>query len=247
MIKIFLGNLGSGKTVCAVREMYLNQNNCFSNINTNMENCQVIRPEYIIKKEIVDYKKNKKSGDKEPIYKSELNMDFWQNTKKPCDVYLDEAHTIINARRSMSKTNIILGEWLSMLRRVLNDSEGKTGDLILISQRLMKLDENARDMCNLIAFHICHYLKECNDCHFIVQENSDMPRVMKVCLSCGSQNIKKHTFNIEVLEFESDEHFNLWKFNHEDTYFDNYLIPSIEKYFSMYNTLQWDNLFKGYY
>ena len=60
MIKLILGNVGSGKTALAVRDMYHNrlQRTTYSNIKTPLKNVKEINPKMIIKQEIVDYKKN---------------------------------------------------------------------------------------------------------------------------------------------------------------------------------------------
>ena len=115
MIRIILGNVGSGKTAVAVREMCINptKRKTYSNIQTSLDNQIDISPEMIIKREIVDYKKNKKTGEKEPVYKYALNIEYWKSITEPCDVILDEAHTILNSRKSQSKTNIVVTDWLA--------------------------------------------------------------------------------------------------------------------------------------
>ena len=129
MIKLILGNLGSGKTAFAVREMALNLNDrkTYSNVQTKLKNQVDISPDMIIKREIVDYKQNRKTEEKEPIYKSTLNMEYWKGIKEPINVLLDEAHTLLNARRAMSKTNIIVSDWISLLRRVLGSTDAGFG------------------------------------------------------------------------------------------------------------------------
>ena len=110
MIKIILGNVGSGKTAFAVREMARNLSNrtYYSNVKTELKWQRDIKPEMIIKQEIVDHKKNKKTGEMEPIYKNTLNDTYWKNIKEPINIVIDEAHTILNSRRAMSTINIIV-------------------------------------------------------------------------------------------------------------------------------------------
>ena len=149
MIKIILGNVGSGKTALAVREMFVNKLNrkTYSNIITkNLKNVVPITPRMIIKEEIVTYKKNRKTGKEEPVYKHTLNVKFWKDIKEPINVVLDEAHSIINARRSMSKINIIVTDWIALIRRVLGQSESGYGELVLISQLANRIDVIAREM-----------------------------------------------------------------------------------------------------
>ncbi len=249
MIRIILGNLGSGKTAFAVRQMAINLNNrkTYSNIQTSLKNQIDISPDMIIKKEIVDYKKNKKTGEKEPIYKFALNMEYWKKIKEPINVTLDEAHTILNARRAMSKTNIIVSDWLSLLRRVLGSTDAGFGELTFISQLANRIDVIARDMATNIIYTICHYLKSCEICETTWQENSEMPEGYLICPVCSSGKIQKHTHRLEVWHFPNIQKFQMW-FNYgEKTFYKRYYVNDIEDYFGFYDTLQWDNLFSTFY
>ena len=148
MIVIYLGNVGSGKTACAVREIMLNKahRKTFSNIVTRgLKNNKVIRPEMIIDKQQVDTK-TKRDGTTIPVYEIKLNTQFWKDIDEPINVVLDEAHTIINARRSMSKVNQIVTDWLALIRRVLGSADSGFGSLILISQLHNRIDIIAREM-----------------------------------------------------------------------------------------------------
>ncbi len=249
MIKIILGNLGSGKTALAVREMCINptKRKTYSNIHTNLKNQIDISPEMIIKKEIVDYKKNRKTGEKEPIYKYALNIDFWKKIKEPINIILDEAHTILNARRAMSKTNIIVSDWLSLIRRVLGQSESGFGELTFISQLSNRIDIIARDMATNILYTICHYVKSCKDCRISWTENSEMPEGYNVCPSCHSIKLIKQNHRIEVWHFANMQKFQLWFQLGQRTYYKRYFVNDIEEYFPLYNTLQWDNMFSSFY
>ena len=101
MIKIVLGAVGSGKTAFAVREIVQNLTNrtTYSNIQMDVKNQIDISPDMIVHKEIVDYKKNKKSDEKEPVYKFSLNVEYWKAIKEPINVVLDEAHTPSDSRQ----------------------------------------------------------------------------------------------------------------------------------------------------
>ena len=72
----------------------------YSNIITKIKSNIQISPEMIIKKDLVDYKTRKTTGKKEAIYKHSLNVEYWKSIKDPINVVLDEAHSILNARRS---------------------------------------------------------------------------------------------------------------------------------------------------
>ena len=248
MIKIYLGNLGSGKTVSAVREMYMNENKriTYSNIITKLKNQININPSMIIKQDIIDYKK-KRTGELEPVYKTTLNIDYWKNLKAPINVILDEAHSIINARRAMTKINIIVSDWIALIRRVLGQTEAGSGELILISQLERRLDPIARDMATQVRFHLMHYAKSCKDCLVGWQENSEMPEAVSKCLSCSSTNLIRHSFTVEVWYFSSMQMYDLWKNYAQSTFYKHVYIRDIDNYFKYYSTLQWDNLFSEYY
>lgn len=251
MIKIILGNVGSGKTAFAVREMALarNRRKTYSNIVTKIKHQIDIDPGMIIHKEIVDYKKNRKTGEQEPVYKSSLNIDYWRSIKEPINVVLDEAHSIINARRAMSKINIIVSDWIALIRRVLGAAEAGYGELVLISQLANRIDVIARDMANNVIYTVCHYQKTCKRCGFTWTENSEWPEGFDHCpvKRCGHWAVKKHSHILEVWHFPGIEAFNIWRDFGEKTFYRHYLVQDIEKYFPLYNTLQWDNLFSEYY
>lgn len=249
MIRIIVGNLGSGKTALAVREMCINptKRKIYSNIQTSLKNQIDIAPEMIIKKQIVDYKKNKKTGDKEPVYKYSLNVDYWKRIKEPISVIIDEAHTIFSSRRSMTRTNIIFSEWVALLRRVLGQADSGYGELTFISQMTGKLDIIAREMATNIIYTICHYIKTCKDCETSWTENSEMPEGYQVCPSCRSIDLLRHHYRIEVWHFANIQKFQLWYHMGQKTYYRRYFVNDIEEYFHLYSTLQWDNMFSSFY
>jgi len=249
MIKIILGNVGSGKTALAVREMAMNLNDrkTYSNIQTSLKNQIDISPEMIIHREIIDTKKNRKTGESEPVYKYSLNIDFWKKIKEPINVILDEAHTILNARRAMSKTNIIVTDWIALIRRVLGQTDAGFGELTFISQLSARIDITARDMATNIIYCICHFMKTCENCGATWKENSEMPEGFIVCPICKSNKLQKHTHNIEVWHFPNMKMFLAWHQMGMKTYYKRYVVMNIEKYFPLYNTLQWDNMFSDFY
>ena len=229
--------------------MSLNLSNrkTYSNIQTTLKNQIDISPDMIIHKEIVDYKKNRKTGEDEPVYKMSLNIDFWKKIKEPINVVLDEAHSILNARRSMSKTNIIVTNWISLIRRVLGQAESGFGELTFISQLSGRIDVVARDMATNIVYTICHFMKTCEECGATWTENSEMPEGYIICTKCSSNKLQKHSHKIEVWHFPNMQKFLAWHQMGMKTYYKRYVVNDIEKYFSMYNTLQWDNLLSDFY
>jgi len=249
MIKIILGNVGSGKTAFAVREMYLNLNRrkTYSNIQTNLPNQVNIAPEMIIKKEVVDSKMNKKTGESEPIYKYILNDEYWKGIKEPINVTLDEAHTILNSRRAMSKVNIIVSDWIALIRRVLGSSDAGFGELTFISQLANRIDIIARDMATNVIYTICHFVKTCEICGATWQENSEMPEGYIICPLCSAHKIFKHSHKLEVWHFPNIQMFQMWHQFGQNNFYKHYILNDIENYFQNYNTLQWDNMFATVY
>ena len=246
LIKIYLGNVGSGKTASAVREMFINENRkkTYSNIVTKLKNQININPSMIIKQEIVDTKK-KRSGELEPVYKYKLNTEFWKSIKEPIDCIIDEAHSIINSRRAMSKINVIVTDWIALIRRVLGSSD--EGSLVFISQLERRLDPIARDMATQVRYHLMHYLKTCQECFLQWQEHSEMPETLGICPRCRTNTLLKSNHTVEVWHFTSIQSYQFWKDYGQDSFYKHYFIKDISKYFQYYSTLQWDNLFSEFY
>lgn len=248
-IIIYLGNVGSGKTACAVREIArsTSKRKYYSNIETNkLKNNIVLKPEMIIEKQIIDTRR-KRSGEEVPIYEMKLNLSFWKDIKEPISVVLDEAHSILNARRSMAKANILITDWLALIRRVLGQNSAGYGDLIMITQLPNRIDTIARDMAHQVRYHVCHYVKTCRRCHVSWKENSEMPEPAYSCISCGSDAVSKHSHYIEVWHYRSMESYETFRNIGQQTAYRHYFIGDIERYFPLYDTLQWDNLFSEFY
>jgi len=223
----------------------------YSNIITKLKHQINIKPEMIIKEEKVGEKKNR-SGKLEPVIKHSLNHEYWKKVKKPINVALDEAHAIINSRRSMSKINIIVTDWLALIRRVLGSSEAGYGELTLITQLPGRLDTIARDMATEVRFHRCHYKKRCKHCNFAWNENNDMVEKRQQCPACGCFKLVKYNHVIEVWKFANMGKFKMWEAGFigekgRRPYHRHYFIYDIETYFPLYDTEQWDNLFTEYY
>lgn len=244
MIRISLGNVGSGKTANEVREMYINKRirKTYSNILTKLPNQVNIKPSMIVKKKSVGTKQ-KRDGTVENVVEYSLNKEYWKSIKEPINVVLDEAHSIINSRRAMSKVNIIVTDWLSLIRRVLGSSDAGYGEVVFITQLPNRLDIIAREMATQVRYHICHFLKTCKRCGLTWQENSEMPEGYYVCYSCGCHDIQKHSHQVEIWHFPNMKDYDNWKNWGMKTFYKHYMVNDIEKYFPFYDTLQWDNLF----
>lgn len=240
---------GSGKTAFAVREMArnLDRRMNYSNIQTGLKNQIDIKPEMIVKKEIVDHKVNKKTGEETPVYKYVMNDKFWKKIKEPINVVIDEAHIILNARKSQSTVNNIVSDWIALIRRVLGSTESGYGELTLISQLLHRIDKNARELATIVVYVICHYLKTCEACGTTWQENSEMPEGYVLCPQCQDNVIFKHSHRVECWHFANIQLYQMWKQFGAKSYYKWYIINDIEDYFPLYNTLQWDNMFSNLY
>ena len=241
MIRIVLGNVGSGKSATIVREMVLSNIPIHSNIVTKkIPNNTLIKKEHIFKEHIV---RIKKTG--EPEIKLMLNSDYWKKLKQQeptTTVILDEAHTLLNPRRSMSKKNEVMTDFLALLRRIIGTSSLGQGELILITQLERRLDVIAKEMATLVQYCICHYTKECNKCHTTWNETNEMSKKLWICPNCSHNGITRHSFVIEIFNFKNIEKYNLWHEYKQKTYFEKQFVTNIELIFPLYDTLQWDNL-----
>lgn len=247
MIELNLGNVGSGKTAKTVREMInTNDKKFITNIDIHKKegidtsHIKRLKPEHIINKELI---KTNQNGKKEFEYS--LNTDYWKNLikkEKNVNIIIDEAHTFFNPRRSMSKLNIIMTDFLALLRRVLGSSDSDSGKLVLISQLSRRLDVIAKEMATKISYSKCYYMKYCYDCGASWQENNELPDKMYKCLRCNSPLIQKDLFLIEVFEFNDIFNFDRFYNGGQRTYYNRYIITDIQSYFGFYNTLQWDDM-----
>jgi hypothetical protein len=254
VIKLILGNVGSGKTLHCVRDIVINQDGIvtFSNIRmNNVPNNILIEPYMIFNKQLV---KENKNGKK--IFKWTLNEKYWLDaiTKYgSINIVIDEAHNIFNARTNSSKINRIFANFLSLLRRVLGSSDAGSGTLTLITQLDRKIDVLAREMATSISWCKCYYKKTCKRCNHTWNENNEMPETLIYCPKCGAnrKNIHKHSHTIEIWKFPNIQAYEAWKcFGRKSKfYYAHYLINplEVEKYFPSYNTLQWDYLSQDIY
>lgn len=247
-IIIKLGNIGSGKTATAVREIFLNPTarKYYSNIKIkDNPNCIELTSDMLIKKEQV---KEKRDGS--PVYKLSFNAEFWQKREgTPCSIVIDEAHLLgMNSRQSMSSVNRCMNEFLSMGRRIMQENDSGTGDLIIISQLFNAVDVNCRNLANRIEFHKAWYVKECQRCHSFWTEHSEMPEPLHICPRCESYKVKRKHFMIEVFKFKNAEMYELWQGMGADAdatrqyCYSHFWIKDIMNYFGKYKTTSWDNL-----
>ena len=148
MIKFIIGGIGSGKTITAVKEMVHSDMPCFTNITIKHKNIIRLKVEHIVRKEVIGVTAKGKQ-----IIDLKINWDFWNEQikkYKKFNIVIDEAHNIINSRRSMSKWNILFSTWLTQIRKIIGDSEHN--HLYMVSQRLNSLDLVGRDLVNEIIY-----------------------------------------------------------------------------------------------
>lgn len=156
MIKLILGQPGSGKTLYAVHEMLNSPYFCYTNIAVRK-----MPHTYRLKTKDIAMKENADGRKYIP------NWPFWETARKKhkeFHIVLDEVHNILHSRRSMSGWNIGVGLWLAQIRKLLGQSE-KT-HLYLISQRLYAIDVSARDLAHDITW--CEKVKAGKDPVFIL-------------------------------------------------------------------------------
>ena len=136
MIIVITGGIGEGKTLTAVKDLIERKNKAFTNFNVNTPH-QRLEKDHIY------------TADPEDKRRMKLNFKFWNTQTKAgsFDIFLDEFHNVMNARRAMSKGNVLMSDWLSQIRKILGQSE--KNHLYLLTQKLRRIDINSRDLAHL--------------------------------------------------------------------------------------------------
>ena len=247
MIRLMYGNPGSGKTASMAREIALGLHGRDTYTNISMPKCDravKIKNEMIVKRAVVGMTKPK-TGSPQEIVELSLNAEYWRNIGRPINVCIDECHNLLNPRRAMSKINIIVTDWLALIRKTLGGGDLGYGELVLITQLERRVDPIARDMATQVRFHRCHYTLTCSKCHTHRREHNDMPDIVRVCPKCR-RSLKKWGHRIEVWYFASNNHFLSWYEGGASTFYRHLYINDIEDYFGSYDTLQWEDLLSAY-
>lgn len=139
MIIVYVGGIGSGKSLSAVKSIVDSERFCFTNFSLkNTKNYHRLKFSDIL---VFDDKK-KACG---------VNWEFWNKARKNhkhFSIFLDEIHNVVSSRRSSSRINIFMSRWVSQIRKVLSDSPSH--HLVLITQRFYKLDVDFRDLCHVV-------------------------------------------------------------------------------------------------
>jgi len=154
MLILILGQKGSGKTLRIIRECVIKGKNRIIYTNFNVKKSlkdyvKIERLKYgdIVRKKVKDV--FVKTG-KPKSYAYSVNWDFWKEARKAgkFSIMLDEFHNVMNSRRAMQADNIVISDWLSQIRKILNDDP--TNHLYIISQKLRRVDINSRELADLI-------------------------------------------------------------------------------------------------
>lgn len=251
MIRLHLGNVGSGKSLCAVREMVMNRQGMshYTNIIPKKPrltpHIKKISPDMIVSKVHVKDTKHK-DGTVTPEYKLEFNKEFWRKVPKPLSVWIDEAHEMYDARRAMSKVNQIMSNFSAMIRRILGETDAE-GDFNLITQLDRRIDVIVRDMAHQVIYYVCYYWKSCVKCGVSWQENSEMADKRKWCPICGHHVLKKSSFVIRARHFAGIKSYDAWKEFGVCSWYKDESIRNVSDYFKYYDTVQWENFLTELY
>ena len=238
MIRIYLGNLGSGKTCSAVREMMKDGSNrvTYTNIAPKKhKHWKQILPENVI---------TKTEDDKGKV-KLSLNKDFWANKPKPLNLIWDEIHLIAPSRRSSSSPNIILGQFIAMGRRIVGADRKGYGHLIFIAQSAESVDVAIRRLTNEIRYHIMNWLMTCDTCGLVLKTTSEDKEVEN-CPSCGGYQLFRHSFHLQVFTFKDFNTYLNWKAYGEKSYSSKYWVTDIADFFPYYSTHQMESIWEDY-
>jgi hypothetical protein len=248
MIKLIYGNVGSGKTASMVLYMKNNPHKTFiTNIHVRgqgFKHVMLLKAEMIIKKEVTGVKRNGKE-----VYKATFNKEFWQDLIKKhgeMNIIIDEAHAFgLNPRRSMSSLNLVMTDFVALIRRVLGSADN-TGDAFFISQLSHRLDPKLRDMAEKVFYMINHYICECSICHQKWAETNETARKFELCPRCRDYRFKKIHSEIEVFEFASNDKFIEWKDYKIRSYYNRYIQKNIMQIYGNYDTVQIDDILSQY-
>ncbi len=225
MIRIFLGKLGSGKTLSASREIINDGSGMttYSNIDINksVKNHVKIDESSIIKTEEDDKGKQKFS----------LNWDFWQKKKKPLSICWDEIHLSANSRASMTKKNNIIVQFIAMGRRITGMDKRGYGKLTFIAQTEFSVEKYIRHLANEFRYHTMHYVQHCNDCNLGSWKTSEDIDNMQ-CLFCSSYDTERKHFRLKVEQYIGLTNYIM---NNKSA---SWWVGDIEKYFGTYDTHQ---------
>jgi len=144
MLIAFVGGVGSGKTLSSAREVINNKKTAYCNFS-------VLSP-YFKALKVSDLLLEEDDGRKSTF---KVNWEFWENIKGDIDIYIDEVHNLYSSRRSMSHENVMMSQLVSQSRKLLGDKSNS--NLVVISQKINKIDKDLRDLLHVIKHHDSFY------------------------------------------------------------------------------------------
>ena len=161
MIICYLGGIGSGKSISAVRQIIDSGQFVFTNFKLKNYKGKYHRLKY---EDIIEKNSNnsKKQADNYSV-----NWDFWDKARdkhKSFSIFIDEIHNVISSRSSMSIHNKLMSRWISQIRKITSDSE--VNHFYMISQKIRKIDIDFRELAHI--FIECNKIKK-NDKTYIIQ------------------------------------------------------------------------------
>lgn len=234
MIIVLSGGVGSGKSISAVRYA-MDSDNVLANFSLKHH------PKFTrLKREhIILENKSVPEGCRKPVVEKKVNWDFWRQHQNS-DVFLDEIHNIMNSRTAMSKTNILMSEWLSQVRKLWGSSGDinmlkylrkmpnksfnkyfpyilhRSRNLWFVTQRPRKVDINVRDLC--------HVFIQCSKIEIIKDGQKHVVIINDVWL--GTDNIDA----IEMCEMGAKPKRCMFYANNYFKNYDSYEIIGMEGY-----------------
>lgn len=239
MIRISTGRIGSGKTLVEVKRILEHPDQAllhYTNIEVDAPNTVTLRPEnFVIATQIG------MTREGEPKYSYRANVDFWKDLPKPLNVTLDEAHSIVNSRKSMSSINIAITNILALIRKLIS-SEFGAGEITFITQLPYRLDRIIRDMADEVIYNICVWRVTCRACNLRWYESSESWKHTSYCPKCSKPVIRdRHV--IHSLHFKGIDDFIDWI----DAGMDGRVgmetvLHNAKRYFGKYKTHQIDNM-----
>ena len=146
LIKVIVGKTGSGKSITAVNEIVKRDCKCYTNFEIMFPKATRLKISHIIKDDVEISPRGKE------IHKKRVNWAYWNSVKdkEGFDIYIDEAHNVLNSRSSMSLWNKNFTSWITQIRKLFGENEKH--HLYLITQRLGALDVVARDLLSEIIY-----------------------------------------------------------------------------------------------
>lgn len=244
--EIWVGMPGSGKSLCATRLFCTEPDTLFlTNIIVNkklLPNCEILKPEMIISERIV---KKFKNGDVKKKYV--VNSAFWRELQKTMrssilNILIDELHLIADSRNSQDPRVKVITHWLTLIRKFTTGPSGIKGRAIFLTQDIDNIDIRFRKLASIVVHHKCHYMIYCSECTFMIYQNSDMAEHPQRCPSCDSSHIREMAHVIEIWKFKSWDAYERWLWQGLRTFYSNYKLKDMSKYFDLYDSKQSNSL-----